>query len=250
MRRISTAVICMLVLVTAGAAHASREWSEEADMSRAGEIERLAFGESRTGFTEVVPPTLVRQCWSEVEHDGALVMTLEGVELSMWRTMPIPPESRNCLEWHFVYEGEIAEGYGRAGLIFGSEDRANLLSVEMTARGSLQIMRWGMDVDSPCGRICWSRPVGISGGRVKLEVDYLMRTGELVCRVDGGIPIRISLPSYMPSGPMTMKHVGFFGAVQEADRSSDYMPMTFPFDIDLRSQYAVLRHRRLAVYGK
>lgn len=239
---ILAAAVSIVAVGAAGAAGAAEVSVRAAD---------LASGTPRMGFTEVVPPYGIRQYFSASERDGGLLHKMQGVELSIWQTVPMPDETRSKLDWHFEYEGEIVRGYGRAGLIFGSESGANLLSVEVTAFGSLRVMRWGMDVEDPSGVICYAMALPEARGkRVRLSVDYSMRDGLLVCSVNGGREISIELKRYMASGPMTIKHAGFFAAVPEAEKSADFIPFTVPYDIDLSDKYAEVLHRSLSVSTK
>jgi hypothetical protein len=185
--------------------------------------------------------------------DDGYVMSLSGTDLSLWQTADVPSSARYLLDWHFEYEGRILDGDGRTGFIFGNPESVNLLSVEITSRGSLRLVTWGRQFDDPLGKIVWSTAAASGGrGTVRIEADYGIRDDTLVCRVNGGDPVRIKLTDYMPSAPMTIRGVGFFSAVPEAQRLSRiyHSRPRFDIDIDLSRRHTTTRHERLTVVAK
>lgn len=243
-------IVAMHFLLPAHIACAAAPWRAEIDATRAEQLQEL--GDLQVGFTYIVPPDMTRQSYGAKGTTSGSEWTLYGVELSLWQTLATPPEARYLLNWHFEYEGEIVEGRGRTGFIFGNPDNANLLSVEITRGGSLRLLAWGEAHRGREGRIVWSRQVRRgkgSAGPVRIEADYDIRQDTLICRVDDGEPIRIALGKYMPSGPMTIKGVGFFAAVPEAEilTRAAIEPLPPEYEIDLSSKHTRVLHRRLAV---
>ena len=243
-------LLIILLLPPAQATFAAAPWRAEIDTAKSGFLQEL--GEMQIGFTYVVPPAMIRQSHTAKQTDSGYEWTLSGVELSAWQTLQAPPEARYLLNWHFEYEGRIVEGRGRTGFIFGNTDNANLLSVEMTRTGSLRLLIWGNAERGREGRIAWSRQVRRGKNTdepVRIEADYDIRQDTLTCRVDGGEPIHIVLGEYMPSGPMTIKGVGFFAAVPEAQIMTRVGrdPLPPEYEIELSSKRTRVAHRRLAV---
>ena len=247
---VSFLIALMSLLLVIQTAFAATPWRAEIDATRSDLLQEL--GEMQIGFTYVVPPEMTRQSYGAKQTTSGYEWTLSGVELSAWQTLATPPEARYLLNWHFEYEGEIAEGRGRTGFIFGNPDNANLLSVEMTRNGSLRLLIWGDAQRGREGRIAWSRQVRKgknSAEPVRIEADYDIRLDTLTCRVDGGEPIRVVLGNYMPSGPITIKGVGFFAAVPEAQviTRAATNPLPPEYEIDLSSKYTRVVHRRFTI---
>ena len=242
------AAIALLLL--APFAEAASEWRADIRATEPGFLERHAFGPVTVGYTDVVPPSTVPQRYAVEQKPEGYDFRLRGTELSLWQVADVPAASRYLLNWHFEYEGCVLEGSGRTGFVFGNPESANLLSVEITYYGTLRLVTWGKQFDDPLGKIVWSQKAA-PGGRnpVRIEADYSIRNDTLVCRVNGGEPIVIELRKYMPSAPMTIRGVGFFSAVPEAQRLSRIYPRNPNFDIDLSSRYTVTRHNRLTVEG-
>lgn len=244
--------ILFVLTVSVSGSYAADPWSVRIDASKENFIEAHSFDEVQKGFTYVVPPDIVRQTYNAEQTASGYLWTLQGVELSAWQTLPTPPGARYMLNWHFEYEGEILEGGGRTGFIFGNPDNANLMSVEVTRAGSLRLLMWGNDPRGRVGRIIWSKETKIKrNSPVRIEADYDMREGTITCRVNGGDPVRIKLSDYTPSGPMTIKAVGFFAAVQEARIATGTLNRSRPpeYEIDLSSKNTKVEHRRLDVNG-
>ena len=249
---LSLIAIIWLVLLHS-TSFAATPWRTEIDATKPDFPQEQLLGEVQVGFTYVVPPSLVRQAHEARQTESGYEWTLNGTELSIWQTQSTPQDARYLLNWRFEYEGRILHGQGRTGFIFGNPDNANLLSVEMTRGGSLRLLSWGEDARGRVGRIAWSKQVRRSGDApVRIEADYDIGQDTLVCRVDGGEPIRIKLGDYMPSGPMTIKAVGFFAAVPEAAFISRTGSRLLPleYEIELSNKRTRVEHRRLQVSGQ
>lgn len=254
--KLARLAIIAAIIAVCGAAHADDLLADlDIDARRAVTAEinaanASALSDPATGFTDVVPPAGVRQRWSSRLEDDGVRTFAEGVELSVWQTIPLPEDGRWLLKWHFDYEGEITKGRGRAGFIFGNPERADLLSVELTYHGELRLVSWGRPPHGTLGRIVWAKRAAAQGSRpFRIEADYDMRAGTLSCSVDGAAPIVIDLSSVMPSGPMTIRGAGYFTAVQEARRISRIRDFDSEADIVMSQQYVEALHRRLRVEG-
>jgi hypothetical protein len=240
-----------MMLTELPAAWAASEWRADIRASEPGFLEQHAFGPVTVGYTDVVPPSIIPQRYATQQTDEGYVMRLDGTELSLWQTADVPSGSRYLLNWRFEYEGRVLDGDGRTGFIFGNPESVNLLSVEITRHGSLRLVTWSRQIDDPLGKIVWSAQSAPGGhDTVRIEADYSIRDDTLVCRVNGGDPIRIKLTDYMPSAPMTIRGVGFFSAVPEAQRLSHIYIHRPYFDIDLSLRHTTTRHERLTVVGK
>lgn len=245
-------IISILLALSAVTLEAASPWHVDIDASNPSFIEEHSFGEPAFGFTDVIPPHTIMQSFSAAMSEDGCDFKLYGTELSAWWTTEVPSSARYLLKWKFDYEGQIVEGSGRTGFIFGNPTSDNLLSVEVTYRGSLRLVSWKRDVDDkPLGQIVWSKQMTHGGNApIRIEVDYDIRSDTMVCSVNGGKPVTIKLTEYMPSAPMTIRGVGFFSAVPEAIRLSRMYPRNPKFDIDLSRQYTVTRHKRLSVTGE
>ncbi len=243
-------LILLALLWIAPIAEAASDWHADIRATESGFLERHAFGSPTVGYTDVVPPASIPQQYATEQTAEGYDFRLHGTELSLWQTADVPSGSRYLLNWHFDYEGRILEGAGRTGFVFGNPTNANLLSVEVTYHGTLRLVTWGKQLDQPLGKIVWSRKV-LPGGNnpIRIEADYSIRNDTLVCRVNGGEPIVIELRRYMSSAPMTIRGVGFFSAVPEAQRLSRTFPRHPNFDIDLARRHTVARHTHLSITG-
>lgn len=208
----------------------------------------LSAAETKIGFTDEIPPSGIRQRCKAREADGGLLVEINGVELSAWQTASIPEETRYLLAWKFAYTGRIVEGWGRAGFIFGSEDRSTLVSVELTHFGELRVVDWGEVAGSPLGRIKFAAQAAPSGVRdVRIDAEYDMERETLTCSVNGGRAIEIRLRSHGIIAPLTIRDAGCFAAVPEAMRGAPFIMRSPEHDIDLSSRYAVVLHEGLAI---
>lgn len=246
----SLLIFTLLPLCSQG--FAATPWNIEIDASENGFIEAHSFGNMQVGFTYVVPPDLIRQNSKTEQTESGWLWTLQGTELSVWQTVPTPQDARYLMSWHFEYEGQVVDGGGRTGFIFGNPENANLMSVEVTRAGSLQLLSWGKDIRGSVGRVVWSKKAAPGGkSPVKIVADYDIRQDTLTCSVNGGSPIRIELGKHTASGPMTIKAVGFFGAVPEARivTGTETRSRQPEYEIDLSTQRTRVEHRRLSVKG-
>lgn len=226
------------------------KWKIDIDAKESDFLTQNNFSKPEIGFTDVVPPPMLRQRFAVRQIDEGCEFELWGTELSVWQAAQVPQNARYALRWHFDYEGRVTEGFGRTGFIFGDPTSANLLSVEITHGGSLRLVRWGTRIDDNHGSIVWSKKVAASGHHpVRIEAEYDIRSDILTCTVNDMKPIRIELTRYMPSAPMTIKAVGFFSAVPEAMRISRRFPLNPNTDIDIETstKHTKTVHRRLAV---
>ncbi|MDL2264292.1 hypothetical protein LJC31_06525 [Synergistaceae bacterium OttesenSCG-928-I11] len=247
---VSFLLISLSLFLLVPFAEAASDWHTDIRATEPGFLERHAFGRATVGYTDVVPPSGIPQRYTTEQTPEGYDFRLHGTELSLWQTADVPAGSRYLLNWHFDYEGRVLEGDGRTGFLFGNPESTNLLSVEVTYHGTLRLVTWGKQLDEPLGKIVWSQKVAPGGHNpVRIEADYSIRNDTLVCRVNGGEPITIELRKYMPSAPMTIRGVGFFSAVPEAQRMSRRYPRNPNFDIDLSRRHTVTRHTRLSVTG-
>lgn len=247
---VSFLIMSFALLFSMAPLEAAAPWSIEIDAASPSFLSDHSFGKPVPGYTDTVPPSSILQRLSFSQDEEGYRFKLHGIELSAWQTAEVPSSSRYLLDWHFEYEGQIVEGDGRTGFIFGNPETSNLLSVEITYFGSLRLVSWGKALDDNLGRIVWSKQA-TNGGRgvVRITADYSIREDTLTCSVNGGEPIVIELRRYMPSAPMTIRGVGFFSAVHEARRISKFRPRNLNFDIDMSRRYVDARHKRLLVEG-
>lgn len=246
------AVLPLFVTSFPGAGHAA-PWGVVVDATREGFLPAHAFGPLEKGFTDVVPPSGIRQDYAATQTENGYEWRLMGTELSVWQVLEIPQAARYLLSWHFLYEGRILEGMGRTGFLFGNPAESNYLSVEMTYHGSLRLVRWGRMAGDNHGQIVWSRRMTKGGrGPVRIEADYDIRSGNLVCRVNDGEPVRIALEKHMTAPPLTLRGAGFFSAVPEAPRdhiANDRLRRR-GHEIDLSRRFSRTAHTRFEASGK
>lgn len=250
---LSAAMIFLPALLAfPGSAFCEPGWSLDADAADPAYLRENSFGELTYGYTEVVPPdSTFRSCKTSQTEDGT-AWEMRGVNLSVWRLALVPQSSRYLLTWDFLFEGAITGGGGRTGFIFGNPASANLMSVEVTAAGSLRLLMWGRQGFENHGKVIFSRQTSAKGPSVKIEARYEIRTGTMVCRVNDGDEILIELKKLIPSAPITIRGVGFFSAVPESTRrlrgfrrGSDS-----EHEISLLPQWTRTLHRGLSVHAE
>jgi len=207
------------------------------------------YAEPEYGFTDIVPPDFVRRYYRTTTTPEGRAWELRGVNLSLWQLAPVPASARYLLNWNFSYEGAITGGSGRTGFIFGNPASSNLMSVEVTARGSLRVVMWGKQFGDNQGRVVFSRRVAVNPSSVKIDARYDIRSATMTCRVDDGEEILIEFRKIVPSAPITIRGAGYFSAVPEADRGvrvSRYW-RDVNFDINLSPRLAKTLHKGLLV---
>ncbi len=225
------------------------QWNTDIDATDPAFLQKNAFAEIEYGYTDVVPPMGLPRRYRTTQSADGYAWEMQGTELSLWQLAPVPESARYLLQWNFLYEGCVTAGRGRTGFIFGNPVSSNLMSVEVTAMGSLRVVMWGRQGFDRQGQIIFSRQAVRNASSVKIEAAYDIRTGTMVCRVNDGEKIVIDFRKYTPSAPITIRGVGFFSAVPEARRNMS----TFgersdsDYDIDLSPQWTKTLHRGLAV---
>lgn len=243
--------IGMIVFVTAFPLQASSEpkWSLDVDATAPDFLQENAFGDLEYGYTDVVPPFTLPRYYKATQGTDGYAWEIQGTELSLWQLSPVPENARYLLTWHFLYEGAITGGRGRTGFIFGNPVSTNLMSVEVTAAGSLRLVMWGKQGFERQGRIVFSRQATRNTPVVKIEASYSIRSGTMTCRVNDGEEILIDFKKYTPSAPITIRGMGFFSAVPEAPHNMNVFGQrrSSNYDIDLSPRWAKTLHRKLTV---
>lgn len=225
------------------------KWGLEVDATDPNFLQEDTFAEIEYGYTDVVPPLGMMRRYKATQGADGYAWEMQGTELSIWQLAPVPEGARYLLKWNFLYEGAVTAGRGRTGFIFGNPASTNLMSVEVTAMGSLRVVMWGKQGFDRQGRIIFSRQATRNASSVKIEASYDIRAGIMICKVNDGEEIAIDFGKYTPSAPITIRGVGFFSAVPEAMRTMSVFGRRSDstYDIDLTPKWAKTLHRKLTV---
>lgn len=242
----------LLSAVFAARGEAEPRWRIDVDTQAEDFLLENSFGDLEYGFTDVVPPFGMFRQYSAIETPDGYMWEMHGTELSIWQTAEVPRSARYLLNWHFLYEGAVLGGRGRTGFIFGNPTRSNLMSIEITASGSLRAVMWGESELERHGRIIFSRRAAKNAAAVKIEAFYDIRNARMICRVNDGEEILIDFKKYIPSPPITIQGVGFFSAVPEAKRRMGVSSRrrTSALEIDLSPSWARTLHKKLITDAK